>query len=148
MAVTEEALPKRSPAVFGALKFRDFRLLWTGLLISNLGTWMQFTASGYFIVKLAGTPSSAALSLGLLGAGRAIAVILFSPFAGVVADTLPRRRVLFATNTAISILALLLAVLTTVGHINIWGIIAISMGNAIAQSFDAPARQSWVPLMV
>nr|MDQ6931140.1 MFS transporter [Candidatus Eremiobacteraeota bacterium] len=42
----------------------------------------------------------------------------------------------------------LLAVLTTVGHINIWGIIAISMGNAIAQSFDAPARQSWVPLMV
>ena len=144
----EAPIPRRAPSVFGALGFRDFRLLWMGLLVSNLGTWMQFTASGYFIVKLAGTAELGSLYLGILGAGRAIPVILLSPVAGVVADTWPRRRVLFATNSAISILALLLAILTQTGHINIWGIIAISMGNAAAQSFDAPARQSWVPLLV
>jgi len=148
VALTEEAIPKRAPAVFGALKFRDFRLLWGGLLVSNLGTWMQFTASGYFIVKLAGTPEAASFYVGLLGAARAIPVVLLSPVAGVVADTWPRRRVLFATNAAISLLALLLAALTSLQHINIWGVIGISMMNAAAQSFDAPARQSWVPLMV
>ena len=148
MALNEEAIPKRAPSIFGALRFRDFRLLWAGLLISNLGTWMQFTASGYFIVKLAGTPEAGSFYVGLLGAARAIPVVLLSPIAGVVADTRPRRRVLFVTNGAISLLALLLAVLTSTHHINIWGIIAISMLNAAAQSFDAPARQSWVPLMV
>jgi MFS family permease len=148
VALAEEAIPKREPSIFGALKFRDFRLLWGGLLVSNLGTWMQFTASGYFIVKLAGTPEAGSFYVGLLGAARMIPVVLLSPIAGVVADTLPRRRVLFVTNAAISVLALLLAVLTTLHHINIWGLIGISMMNAAAQSFDAPARQSWVPLMV
>lgn len=148
MQLKETPLPPRAPALFGALRFRDFRLLWFGLLVSNLGTWMQFTASGYFIVKLAASPEQASLYVGILGAARAVPVVLLSPIAGVVADTWPRKRVLYATNIAISFLALLLAVLTTLGRINIWGIIAISMMNAAAQSFDAPARQSWVPLMV
>ncbi len=109
---------------------------------------MQFTATGYFVVKLAGTPELGSLYLGILGAARAVPVVILSPIAGVVADTWPRRRVLFATNISISLLALLLAVLTTLGRVNIWGLIAISMCNAAAQSFDAPARQSWVPFLV
>jgi len=144
----EEALPKRAPGLLGALRFRDFRLLWIGLLISNLGTWMQFTAIGYFVVKLSPTAQLGSFYLGLLGIARAIPVLLASPIAGVVADRLPRRRVLFVTNSAISALALLLAVLTTLHAINIWGLIALSMLNAAAQSFDVPARQSWVPLLV
>ncbi|PZR57997.1 MAG: hypothetical protein DLM50_04595 [Candidatus Meridianibacter frigidus] len=144
----ERPIPRRAPSLLGALRFRDFRLLWFGLLVSNLGTWMQFTASSYLIVKLAGSPAAGSLYVGILGGARAIPVLLFSPLAGVLADTWPRRRLLFATNIAVSLLALLLAVLTTAGWITIWGLIAISMCNAAAQAFDTPARQSWVPLLV
>ncbi|MBV9403609.1 MAG: MFS transporter [Candidatus Eremiobacteraeota bacterium] len=148
VAPIEEALPKRAPGLLGALRFRDFRLLWMGLLISNLGTWMQFTATGYFVVKLSPTPQLGSFYLGVLGIARAIPVLLASPIAGVVADRLPRRRVLFVTNSTISALALLLAILTSLHAINIWGLITLSMLNAAAQSFDVPARQSWVPLLV
>ncbi len=147
-ALLEEAPPKRGPGLFGALRFHDFRLLWMGLLVSNLGTWMQFTAIGYFVVKLSPTPQLGSFYLGVLGIARAIPVLLASPIAGVVADRLPRRRVLFITNSTISALALLLAVLTSLHRINIWGLITLSMLNAAAQSFDVPARQSWVPLLV
>src|SRR5581483_3433080 len=66
------------PAILSALRYRDFRLLWIGLLISNLGTWMQFTATGYFIAAAAGSPHRAALELGILGAARAMPVLLLS----------------------------------------------------------------------
>ena len=94
----ERAVPKRASSVFAALRYRDFRLLWSGLMISNVGTWMQFTAMGFFVAQIAGSPHVAALDLGILGASRAVPVLLLSPIAGVVADQLPRRRVLVATN--------------------------------------------------
>ena len=89
-------------SMLAALRFRDFRLLWFGLLVSNLGTWMQFTAMGYFVARMASTPHQAALDLGIVGAARATPVLLFSPLAGVVADRLPRRRVLFVTNVTMA----------------------------------------------
>lgn len=144
----ERGLPRREIGVFSSLRFRDFRLLWVGLLISNLGSWMQLTATGYFIAKLAGNPHTASLYLGLQGLGRAIPVLLLSPVAGLIADTLPRRRILYWTNTVMSLLALLLAVFTTLGWMSIVGLILINSANAAAMSFDSPARQSWVPLMV
>lgn len=144
----ERSLPKREVSLFASLRIRDFRLLWFGLLISNLGTWMQLTATGYFIAKLAGNPHTASLYLGFQGIGRAIPVLLLSPVAGLVADTLPRRRVLYWTNTIMSLLALILAVFTSLGWMNILGLILINAANSAAMSFDSPARQSWVPLMV
>jgi len=144
----ERTLPRKQVTLFSSLQFHDFRLLWIGLLISNLGSWMQLTATGYFIAKLAGNPHTASLYLGFQGLGRAIPVLLLSPLAGLVADTLPRRRVLYWTNTTMSLLALLLAVLTSMGRMNIVGLILINAANAAAMSFDSPARQSWVPLMV
>lgn len=109
---------------------------------------MQLTAMGYFVVKLAAKPELGPLYLGLVGAARAIPVIICSPIAGVVADTWPRRRVLFATNTAIALLALVLAVFTSLGRMNLWGLLAVSAFSSAAMSFDSPARQSWVPLLV
>jgi MFS family permease len=144
----ERSLPRRQIGIFSSLRFRDFRLLWVGLLISNLGSWMQLTATGYFIAKLAGNPHTASLYLGFQGLGRAVPVLLLSPVAGLIADTLPRRRILYWTNTIMSLLALILAVFTSLGWMNIVGLILINSANAAAMSFDSPARQSWVPLMV
>ncbi|HLY03386.1 MAG TPA: MFS transporter [Candidatus Cybelea sp.] len=134
--------------IFAALRYRDYRLLWIGLLVSNLGTWMQFTAMGFFVARMAGSAHQAALDLGILGAARAIPVLLLSPLAGVVADRLPRRRVLLVTNTTMALAALILALLATAHALNLLGLALISALNSGANGFDAPTRQSWVPMLV
>ncbi len=122
--------------------------MFAGLLVSNLGTWMQLTALGYMVVQLAGTAKAAALDVGILGASSAVPVLVFSPLAGVVADRYPRRRVLFITNSVEVVAALALAVLTSSHAIALWEIFIIAGIRSTGQSFDAPARQSWVPLLV
>lgn len=135
-------------SILTALRYRDFRLLWIGLLISNLGTWMQFTAMGFFVACMAGSPHRAAFDLGVLGAARAFPVLLLSPLAGVVADRLPRRRVLFVTNTTMALAALLLALLATAHRLEMMGLIVLSALSSAAMAFDSPTRQSWVPVLV
>jgi MFS family permease len=134
--------------VLAALRFRDFRLLWFGLMISNLGTWMQFTSLGFAVSMLAGTPHRAALYLGFMGAARAIPVLLLSPIAGVAADTLPRRRVLLVTNVTMSLAALAFALLSTAHRLDLSAVLIISAINSAANAFDSPVRQSWTPLLV
>jgi MFS family permease len=147
-AVAERAVPRRRPLVFAPFAYRDFRLLWSGLLVSNLGTWMQFTTLGFVVVQLAPTPALASVYAGLLGASVAVPVLLVSPFAGVLADSLPRRNILLATNIGFSLVALALGLLIVSGKATLWEILVLSALRGIAASFDAPARQSWVPLIV
>ena len=144
----EPRVPDARPSVLGPFAFRDFRLLWGGLLVSNLGTWMQFTALGYYIASLAPNAAAGAFDIGLLGAARAVPVLLLSPFAGVVADRYPRKRVLFVTNLTTSLLSFVLFAVVVTGHAPLWTLMIVSGMQAGTQSFDAPARQSWVPLMV
>src|SRR5579872_5299157 len=88
----EVRIPERRPRLWSAFAYRDFRLLWTGLLVSNVGWWMQFTSLTYLVgVVLAKGPAQSALNLGLLGAARSVPVLLLSPLAGFVADHVPRR---------------------------------------------------------
>jgi MFS family permease len=145
---TEPRVPARTSGVLAPFRFRDYRLLWTGLIISNLGTWMQFTALGYLVVEIAATPRLGAFYVGVLGASNAIPALVLSPFAGVVADRFPRRRVLLITNTLTSLIALALALLAQFHVLALWEIFVLSGMRAATQSFDAPARQSWVPLLV
>ncbi len=135
-------------SILAALRYRDFRLLWLGLMISNLGTWMQFTAMGFFVARMAGSQHQAALDLGILGAARAIPVLCLSPVAGVVADRLPRRGVLFVTNSTMAFAALLLALLATAHRLEMVGLVLISALNSGANGFDSPTRLSWVPMLV
>jgi MFS family permease len=146
--VAEEDAPPQRPPFLAAFRFRDFRLLWFGLSISSLGTWVQFTGLGYEVVHIAPNPHLGALYLGLIGASRAIPVLLLSPIAGVVADRLPRRAVLMTTNALTALLAFALAVLIASGHATIGWLMLLSGLAAGTQSFDTPARQSWVPGLV
>ncbi len=109
---------------------------------------MQFTAMGFFVARMAGTPHRAAFDLGIIGAARAVPVLLFSPLAGVAADRLPRRRVLFVTNTTMALAAFLLALLATVHRLEMLGLVTLSALSAAAMAFDSPTRQSWVPMLV
>src|SRR5215469_13913477 len=92
---------EQSPAQRGrisplaALRYRDFRLLWIGLLVSNVGTWMQTFSLGWYVVQLAvreGTPERGPLYLGLVGAARAVPALLAGIIAGTVSDRVDRRR--------------------------------------------------------
>jgi len=144
----EQHVSRRRSNLLAPFSYRGFRLLWTGLIISNLGTWMQFTTLGYLVVVLAGSPARAALDVGILGASSAIPVVLLSPLAGHVADSYPRRRVLLLTNGTQIAIALCLAILSTFHLLTIYEIFALSGLRSTTQAFDAPARQSWAPLLV
>jgi MFS family permease len=146
----EPRIPDSRPGFLGPFRFNDFRLLWGGLLVSNLGTWMQFTALGFYVASapLATDERAGALNIGLIGAARALPVLLLSPFAGVVADRYPRRLVLFITNTATSVLSLIVFAMILRDQAPLWALMITSGLAAATQAFDAPARQSWVPVMV
>ena len=142
--------PGRTSAL-AALLYRDFRLFWIGLLVSNIGTWMQQFGLGWLVVQLAirdATPQLAPLYLGLVGLARAIPGLAFGLFGGVVADRADRRRLLIVTQSSAAILATVLGVLTISGSINIVEVVLISALNSIIFSFDAPTRQAMVPRLV
>lgn len=147
-AAVEARVPAARSGIWGPFGFRDFRLLWIGMLFANVGTWMQFTALGYYIAKLAPNVALGAFDIGLLGASRMVPVLLLSPVAGVVADTCPRRRTLLLTNSTLCVLAVALAVATVAERSPLWVLMAISALTAATQSFDNPTRQSWVSLLV
>jgi MFS family permease len=109
---------------------------------------MQFTALGYYVAKMAPDAGVGSFYIGLLGASRMVPVLIASPFAGVVADRYPRRMILLSTNVLTAILAVLLAVALMTGFASLPVVLLLSALQAATQSFDAPARQSWVPLMV
>ena len=141
MTYGEPRIPDRRPGFIGAFRFKDFRLLWAGLLVSNLGTWMQFTALGYYVAAMAPNAAVGALDIGLLGAARAVPVLLLSPFAGVVADRYPRRLILFLTNGATSALSFVLFALVATNHAPLWTLMITSGaagGHAVVRRARAP----------
>ena len=130
---------------FSALLVRDYRLLWTGLAVSNVGTWMQTFGLGWLVVQLAqraGTPHLAALYLGFVGLSRALPGILIGLFAGVAADRLDRRRLLMMSQSAGGIIAAILAAFTLSEQVTIVWILVLSALGQVAQSFDGPTRNA------
>ena len=132
---------------FVALRHRNFRLLWSGQLISVTGTMMQ-TAAILWHVSLLVAPGHKGLALGLVGLVRVVPIVIFSLVSGVVADVLDRRRVMLITQTTMALLAALLAWLTFRGLTAVWPIYLLSALSSAAGAFDAPARQALVPNLV
>src|SRR6266851_5254625 len=144
------AEPGRTSA-WSALEHRDFRLFWVGLVVSNIGTWMQQFGLGWLVVQLAikdGVPQLAPFYLGLVGLSRALPGLAFGLFGGVVADRADRRRLLLLTQSSAAVSAAVLAFLAISNQINIVEIVLISALNSIIFSFDAPTRQAMVPRLV
>jgi MFS family permease len=132
---------------FVALRHRNFRLLWTGQLISVTGTMMQ-TAAILWHVSLLASPGHKGLALGLVGLVRVVPIVVFSLFSGVVADVLDRRRLMLVTQSLMALLAGLLAWLTFNGLSSLWPIYLLAALTSAAAAFDAPARQSLIPNLV
>jgi MFS family permease len=127
-----------------ALHHRRYTLLWIGLIISVTGTRMQAAAVLWHIHEI----NEAPIALGGVGLAQILPILLFSLVAGVAADAINRRRLLFMTQTALALLAALLGWLTISGAVNLWWIYAITALSASAAAFDMPARQALVPNLV
>lgn len=129
---------------YAALRYRNFTLLWSGLIVSNMGTWMQNVANGWLILELTNSP----LWLGLLGLSFAVPMILIPPFAGAVVDRVHRIRLLYLTQSMQLVTAVVLAILTWTGVIQAWHILLASFVGAALLAFDNPARQALIPDLV
>jgi MFS family permease len=127
-----------------ALRHRNFRLFFSGQLISLIGTWMQSIAQDWLVYRLTGS----VLLLGLVAFLNHIPVLVLAPVAGIVADRSNRHRTILITQSASMILALVLAILTLIGAVEVWHILTLTTLLGVAMAFDIPARQAFLMDMV
>ncbi len=129
---------------FSALRHRNFRLWFSGQMVSLIGTWMQATAQGYLLFELTESP----MMLGIAGFASGIPIWLFSLYSGLLSDRFSRKKVILFAQTSMMVLGFILAVLTFTDTVQPWHIIVLAFLLGTANAFDAPARQSFVVDMV
>jgi MFS family permease len=142
--MTGERNPTLQSGRFTAFCYRDFRLFWLSLFISNTGTWMQMTAVNWLLYKLTQSP----LQLGINGLFRSVPAIALGIFSGTLADRYDRKKLLLVTQSLLGSLALLLGVLDHSDNIRPWHIYTITFFSAAVGSCDGPARQALFPSLV
>lgn len=130
---------------FRALSNPNYRLYLAGSVVSNTGTWMMRVAQDWLVLKpLHGGSAAVGLTTGL----QFLPVLLLTPYAGVLADRMPKRRLLQLTQTVMGLFALLSGLIAVTGHSHIWLVFLCAIGLGVGAAFDAPARQSFVSEMV
>ena len=125
---------------FAAFRHRNYRLWFAGQLVSLTGTWMQSAAQGFLVYNL--THSSA--FLGSVAFASGLPAWLFTLFGGVLADRAERRKLMLATQSALMVLAFVLAGLVFSGAVQPWHIIVLAFMTGTASAFETPSRQSLV----
>ncbi|HEY8835940.1 MAG TPA: MFS transporter [Chthoniobacterales bacterium] len=125
---------------FSAFKHRNFRLYFSGQLISFTGTWMTTTAQGWLVYQLTGSKAL----LGIVAAAASAPMLLFATFGGWIADRYPKRAVVVCTQISSMLLSFAMAALVWTKVVQPWHIIALAVLGGITMAFDMPARQSFV----
>jgi len=129
---------------FAALNSPNYRLWFFGQMFSLVGTWMQSTAQGYLVYEI----TQSAAFLGYVSLANGLPTWLFTLYGGVIADRIPRRKMIIITETTMMVLAVILAALTFTNLVQPWHIIVLSFFLGTANAFETPARQSFVSEMV
>lgn len=130
--------------MFRALQSRNYRLFFSGQILSLIGTWMESVALSWLVFRLTGSE----VLLGTVNFAQQIPMFVVAPFAGVVTERMDRRRLLLFTQTSAMILATTLAVLVLTNRIQVWHILVLSIFVGITNAFDMPGRQAFVPELV
>lgn len=130
--------------IFRSFRHRDYRLFYSGQIISLAGNWIQSTVQGWLVYSL--TLSSAAL--GAVGFAAMAPTLLLGVFAGVYADRWDKRRALLGTQALSMLQAAALAALTISGHVQVWHIAVLACFAGCVGAFDMPIRQSFVVELV
>jgi MFS family permease len=128
----------------GALRHRDFRLFWTGQLVSLIGTWMQSVGQAWLVLELTQSP----FQLGLVNALQFLPVLLLSPVGGAVTDRLRKRHIILTTQATMMVQAFVLAALVGSGHVRYWHVAVLAAVYGLGRALDIPARQAFVTDLV
>src|SRR5437667_240405 len=132
------------PHALRALDHRDFRRFYVAQLLALVGGWMQAVAQAWLVLPLTASP----FRLGLISTLQFSPILVFSVVTGAVADRLPKRALLVATQTTLACQALLLGALVATGRVEYWHVAALGLALGFANVLDQPARQSFVMEMV
>jgi MFS family permease len=146
-------LRRVADTTFRSLRVRNYRLYFTGQIISVSGTWMQSVALGWLVVHYLAPAGQRGVDIGITLALQFLPMLLFGAWGGLVADRVDRRRLLFATQVSAGALALVLGLLVLVGpgpagDAHLWEVYLLSLLVGVVNMFDNPARQSFVIEMV
>jgi len=125
-------------------RHRNYRIFFTGQLVSLAGTWMQNVALAWLVIELSGSP----LAIGALAFWRFVPFTLFGLAAGVVADRIESRKLVMATQAAAMAISIALAIVTLTGTATLPVVYVLAALGGIALAFDAPGRQSLTFQMV
>jgi len=131
---------------FASLSIHNYRVFAVGALISNTGTWMGRVAQDWLVLTQL-TPHSS-VALGIVTGLQFAPIPLFAPISGMIADRFPKRRILFATQSALALTSLLTGVLVVTGAVQLWHIYLLAFVQGVAAALDNPARQTFVSEMV
>ena len=125
-------------------KHRNYRLFFTGQVISNIGTWMQRVAQAWLILSL----THSAVAVGILALCQFLPFTLFSLAAGVVVDRLDAWKTVISTQITQMVLASTIAVIALAGVAQPWQVYVIAALMGLVQVLDAPSRQTLTFRMV
>lgn len=131
-------------AALRPMRYRNFAVLWTAGLVSNVGTWMQTVAVGALVISRTGQASWAVL----VAAGAFLPIGLLSPFGGALADRLPRRPVIAAGNVAAGVIAAVIAILVADGHGGPYALLALVTLQGSVSALIGPFTQAILPDLV
>ncbi|MFE7134559.1 MFS transporter [Streptomyces sp. NPDC057638] len=136
--------PSTSISTFSSLRIRNYRLFALGQVVSNTGTWMQRIAQDWLVLTLTGSASAVGITIAL----QFLPMLLFGLYGGVLADRLPKRPLLLATQSAMALTGVALAVLTLSGEVQVWHVYLTAFAVGMVTVVDNPARQTFVHEMV
>ncbi|MFF6774186.1 MFS transporter [Streptomyces sp. NPDC012637] len=139
-----QARERPSRGTFSSLAIRNYRLFFTGAIVSNTGTWMARITQDWLVLSLTGS----AAAVGITTALQFLPMLLFGLYGGVIADRYPKRRILLVSQAALGLCGLTLAALTLTGHVQVWHVYLIAFLLGMVTVVDNPARQSFVSEMV
>jgi MFS family permease len=142
--VTAAILRAGARTFLSVRKHRNYRLFFTGQVISNIGTWMQRVAQAWLVLSLTHSP----LAVGILALCQFMPFTLFSLVAGVVVDRLDAWRTVISTQVTQMLLASTIAVIALAGVAQAWQVYVIATLMGLVQVLDAPSRQSLTFRMV
>lgn len=128
---------------FDSLRHRNFRLLWIGAILSNVGTWMQSVALSWYVFEL----TRSAFWVSFVTFVNFVPTVL-SPIGGVFTDRLDRKRILLVTQSFMMVDAAVLAVLAALGRASLFAVLALTFGQGLAFALNGPTWQAFVPSLV
>ncbi len=136
--------PSPRPSPFAALGHRNFRIFFSGYIVSLVGVWMHRVAQAWLVLDL----TDSAFYVGLVEALGALPVLLFTLYAGVVADRVSKHRLVIGTQSTAMIIAVALSAVVLTGVVEIWHVLLLAGLLGVVTAFDIPARQSFFAELV